>query len=229
MITFLAVLAGFVLPLAIHSPEYESLHDAGRPDIATKLRFRAGTLSLGVLLIAVAAATFGSTQFSIDPRLGTIFALSRQGVFERGWVFEFLTSNFIHINLFHLVSNLFVLMLLSAYEWRVGIHRYIAVFLLAAVASSMIDLLLMLLMRDDSVSMGASAGIFGLASAYFLDYRDVSRKDWIVGISAVLVLVGFYSFLGNVNEDKIGGTVNWTAHMSGALVGGVYVRVFDRE
>lgn len=224
MITFLVTMGVFVLPLAVHSPESESLHDVARVGLAQRLRSRAGTLSLGLLLIAIAAATFGANQLSIDPRLEAIFALSRYGIFERGWVFQFVTGNFIHINLLHLVANLSVLMVLSAYEWRVGIRRYMNVFLVAAIMSSLIDIFFM---NENTITMGASAGICGLAAAYFLDYQDLSRKDWIVGILFVLVLVGAYSFRGNVSEGKIGGAVNWFAHLSGALIGGVYVRMFQ--
>jgi membrane associated rhomboid family serine protease len=217
-------MAAFVLPLAIHSPESESLHDVTRPSLAQKLRSRFGTLLLGTLLIALAAITFGANQLSIDPKLAALFGLSRYGVFERGWVFQLVTGNLIHINLFHLIANLSVLMLLSAYEWRVGIRRYMGVFLIAAIMSSVIDLFLM---NENTVSMGASAGICGLAAAYFVDHRDTSRKEWVIGILSVLALVGVYSFLGNVDAGKAGYTVNWIAHVSGALVGGSYVRVFQ--
>jgi membrane associated rhomboid family serine protease len=225
--TLLVALAAFVLPLVLHAPQSESLRDAMRPELAQRLRSRIGTLSLGFLLIGFAAFTFRGNALSIEPRFAEILALSRYGIFEKGWVFQLLTNGFVHINFFHLASNLLVLMLLSAYEWRVGVRRYLAVFLVGTVGSSVIDLAFM---PADTLSMGASAGICALAAAYFLDHEDISRKDWAIGVLFVLALVGAYSFVGVHDSDLDGGAVNWTAHMSGAALGAIYVRMLrDRR
>lgn len=221
MITLLALSAGFVLPLALHSPEPESLRSAARPSLAQRLRGRAGTLLLGLALIALAAVTFAEGSMTIDPELEARFALSRSGVIEEGRFLQLVTSNFLHVNLLHLVSNLAVLMLLSVYEWRVGALRYLSVFAVAAIGSSVIELPFM---QNGTVALGASAGICGLAAAYFLDYRDLLRKEWTIGIVAVLALVALYSFTGQHETPTI--SVDWMSHLAGALVGGVYVRLF---
>lgn len=221
MIALVAVSAGFLLPLALHSPESESLRSATRLDLVQRLRRRAGTLLLGLVLLALAAVTFVKDGLVIDRSFEAVFALSRSGVFEEGRLFQLVTSNFLHVNLLHLVSNLGVLMLLSVYEWRVGAVRYLSVFAVAAIGSSVIELPLM---QDDTVALGASAGICGLAAAYFLDYPDLSRKEWMAGIATVLGLVALYSFAGQYETSGI--TIDWQSHLAGALVGGVYVRFF---
>lgn len=220
MITLLAISAAFVLPLALHSPESESLRSAARPTPVQRLRGRAGTLLLGLALIALAAITFAEGSLAIDPELEARFALSRSGVFEEGRFLQTVTNNFLHFNLFHLVSNVALLMLLSVYEWRVGARRYLSVFALSALGSSLLELPFM---QDGTAAMGASAGICGLAAGFFLDYRDLSSKEWTIGIVFVLGLVALYSFTGQHETSTM--TVDWMSHLAGALVGGVYVRL----
>jgi rhomboid protease GluP len=222
MMVLILLLLAFALPLICYSPEPENLRETKRPDIKERLTRRCGTLLLGTVLIAIAACTFDLNQLKITPSSEALLALSRHGVFDDGRAYQIVTSNFVHINLLHLISNLSLLMLLSLYEWRVGIARFFAVFFFAAIVSSLIDLVAF---PAQAVFLGASGGICGLAAAYFVDHENVSRKEWGIGIAMMLLLVALYSFIGKDDEAKLGASINWLAHLSGALAGGIYVRL----
>ncbi len=225
MTTLCAILACFVIPLAFYSPQPESLREVNPQSLGERLRSRAGTLGLGILLIAIAAATFDPLTLETTPKLKVAFGLSHWGVFEMGWIYQILTGNFLHADLAHLVSNLFILMLLSAYESRVGFMRYILVFHVSAIGSSIAEAILI---PPTLISIGASGGICGLVAGYFLDFPEVPSKDWIGGVMAVLILVAFFSLTGKSNERELGVTVDWLGHFLGAVCGCMFVRRFPR-
>lgn len=219
MIVFVAITLAFALPLVLYAPQPESLHLVPQTGIKRKVRSCAGTLTLGLLLIFIAAALFDES-FALNPEFIPLYSLSRRGIFENGFVFQLLTANLLHIDLFHLVTNLSVLVLLSAYERRVGWRRFTAVFWISAVISSATDLMLP---QRQGQFMGASGGLCGLAAGYFLDYSDLSLPDWIKGLLIVLFIVGFYSYLGPVIKDDWTGEIDHGAHFAGVCAGAAYI------
>lgn len=196
------------------APESENLRTR-----ASRIR---GTLILGCGLIAVAMLSFDGSGLHITPRWEAALGESQGLTVRHGWVFQLLTSNFAHFNLDHLLGNLFALGLLSAYERRVGWRRHIVVFTAAAIFSSILDLLVL---PENSISMGASAGICGLAAAYYLDEDNLTLRVWIYGAVFVLFFVVLLSLLPAVGHDDTAGHVNWIAHILGAISGAIYVRI----
>jgi len=223
MIVFLIITMGFALPLALYAPQPRSLRETRRPNLKTRIRSCAGTLTLGAVLIFTAAALFDA-NFTLDPDFIALWGLSRQGIFEHGLVFQILTANLLHMDLLHLVGNLSILILLSAYERRVGWRRFSAVFLVAAVFSSAGDLLWI---QPQTMALGASGGLCGLAAAYFLDYPNLTRSDWIKGLLLVLIIVGLYSIYSPAIKGVMDFKIDTAAHITGACTGAVYVRLFQ--
>lgn len=219
MIVFIIIAIGFSLPLALYAPDPESLREVRKIDLQSRIRSCAGTLTLGLVLILAAAFLFDE-NYAIDSDVIALFALSRQGIFENGLVFQFLTANLLHINLFHLVANLSALALLSAYERRVGWHRFAVVFLVAAVISSIADLLWL---DPQTASMGASGGLCGLAAAYFMDYPDLTISHWVQGLLLVLFIVGVYSYFGAGVKGVVVEYIDPVAHIVGASAAAAYV------
>ncbi len=221
MIVFIVIAMAFVLPLALYAPQPKSLRKTGRPNLRNRLRSCAGTLTLGFILLFTAAALFDE-NFVIDPDFMALWGLSRQGILEHGLVFQVLTANLLHMDLLHLVGNLSILMLLSAYERRVGWRRFGAVFLVAAALSSAGDLLWI---QPQTVALGASGGLCGLAAAYFLDYPDLTRSEWTKGLLFTLFIVGVYSFFSPAIKGVLDLKVDTAAHIAGAFTGAVYVHL----
>ena len=219
MIVFIVIAICYALPLALYSPEPESLAITRKSSLKSRIRYAAATLGMGLGLILVAAVTFDQSH-QIDPNIMVVLALSRQGVFEWGFVFQLFTCNFLHINMLHLVGNLSVLLFMSAYERRAGWRRFTAVFIASATIASMGGLLWM---PPHTASMGASAGICGLAAAYFLDHGELTLARWIKGVPLVLFIVGLYHFLGPTREGLMGLEIDPGAHLLGAFAGAAFV------
>jgi rhomboid protease GluP len=219
------VAAAFILPLVFYSPEPDSLRDVVAETAFERIGSVIGTLAIGIALIVIAAVTFDAHGFGITPRMEQIVGLNPNSVIKQGRYYQVLTSALVHINVIHLVGNLLTLALLSVYERRVGYRRFVAVFVVAALISSLTDLILL---PDGVVSMGASGGICGLAAGYFLDHEEVTKTDWVKGLAVVLILVAIYSFAAMITTEKQVGSVNWVAHLWGALGGALYIRVFTR-
>lgn len=226
MVLISLIAAAFVLPLLLHAPQPESLREINTDSALQRIGSIIGTLAIGIVLIAMAAATFDAYGYSITPRMERLVGLSPNGVIKQGRYYQLLTSTLVHVNVVHLVSNLLTLALLSVYERHVGYKRFIIVFAVAALISSLVDLLLL---PNDAISMGASGGICGLAAGFFLDHDEVTRADWLKGLVGVLTLVAIYSFAAAIATDGEAAKVNWVAHVWGAVGGALYIRLFGRR
>ena len=222
MIIFIFISFAFGLPLALYAPDPESLRGGVKPSLGWRIRSAWGTLAIGWILIAIAAATLDG-NYKIDSSFVSRFALSRYGIAEQGRIFQFLTANLLHVDLFHLVTNLTALLLLSAYERRVGWRRFFTIFLVAAILSSAGDLLLF---APEAAIMGASTGMCGLAAAYFLDHPEFSRSATVDGLLLVLFMIGIYSFAWPVERETVTGSIALSAHLLGASLGAAYAFFF---
>jgi membrane associated rhomboid family serine protease len=181
----------------------------------------AATLSIGIALIATAAMTFNPNGYDLAPQMQRLLALNPTDVIQHGRYYQLFSSALVHLNIVHLAGNLLLLALLSVYERRVGHARFIIVFIVSALVSSLIDLALL---PAGAVSMGASGGICGLAAGFFLDHDEVTKADWVKGLAGVLMLVTFYSFAASASSDHGVVQMNWAAHIWGAMGGAFYIR-----
>ena len=222
MIIFIIISFAFGLPLALYAPKPESLHGGVKPSLGWRIRSAWGTLAIGGILIAIAAATLDG-NYQIDPSFVSRFALSQYGITEQGRLFQFFTANLLHVDLFHLLTNLTALLLLSAYERRVGWRRFLAIFLAAAILSSAGDLLLF---EPESAILGASTGMCGLAVAYFLDHPRLSRTATVDGLLLVLFIMSLYSFAWPVDRQMATEYVTLAAHLLGGSLGAAYAFFF---
>lgn len=123
-----------------------------------------------------------------------------------GWYWQLLTSIFIHVNIEHLLGNMFFLLIFGLRaEELFGIKNYLLIYFLGGLAGS----LLTLLFGPYMVSAGASGAIFGLFGSCTIYIKRV------VGQSIIGALL-FSFFLLLINS---GGTVNNLAHLGGLVAG----------
>jgi len=123
-----------------------------------------------------------------------------------GWYWQLFTAIFVHVNIMHLLGNMFFLLIfgLRAEEFF-SIKEYLLIYLLSGLAGNMLTLLLPL----TTVSAGASGAIFGLFGACTIYFRRA------VGQSIVSALM-FSFFLLIISA---GLNVNILAHLGGLVVG----------
>jgi membrane associated rhomboid family serine protease len=177
-----------------------------------------GSLALGFSLILIYYRTSeGRWQESSEATL-RLFGLWKGPEFH---CFQFLTSNFIHANLNHLLNNLVYLGLLSGYERRKGTGWFFLVFLFSGLFSA---ILFYPFVPSNAVCYGASEGLYGLAAAYLTDFEQLFFKEWIAKSLMALALAGFYTFTQGMIEKNI--SINHAGHLLGAVGGILVCRAF---
>lgn len=133
-------------------------------------------------------------------------------VITQGWYWQLFTATFVHVNLPHLILNMFFLLIfgLRAEGFFKGTE-----FLFIYLASGFVGNLLTLLLPLLTVSAGASGAIFGIFGASVI----YIRKAFGMPVSNALI----YSFLFLMLSAS--GGVNLFAHLGG-LVAGLVIGYF---
>jgi len=208
------------------------------------------TLGLVLLNIAVFLVECAFARHPSDLRPGesdvvffnTYLALSLNGLLH-GYVWQLLTYQFMHATFWHILFNCWAIYVFGrVVEEMLGARNFIFITLSSGVVGGVFQVLSSLLWPQlfgggDSVTIGASAGAFGLVAAFatlfpervltmllFLIIPIRMRAKTLLIFSAVLALGGilfpeFFNFIS-------GGNIANAAHLGGMLTGLVYVLVF---
>ena len=179
-----------------------------------------GRLSRVVELLALApTGTCGSTSTpnqyypGIDDAAVCVGATSGDGVWQAGvadgaW-WQLLSSAFTHVEIWHVAMNMFALFIFGpALEGIIGRVRFLAVYLVSGVASSVVVLYLA---SPDSSTVGASGALFGLLGALLVVAKKARlNSQWLMQnlvVAVVITVVGWR-------------LISWQGHLGG-FIGGV--------
>ncbi|MCI0540328.1 MAG: rhomboid family intramembrane serine protease [Verrucomicrobiales bacterium] len=161
-----------------------------------------------------------------------LFALSVEGL-KHGFIWQFLTFQFLHGGIWHLVFNLLAIYFFGrAVEDVLGRKRFLTVYLGTGVVGGVFQITLALLAPTyfDRPVVGASAGAFGLIAAFATMFPEQiltllllfiipisMRARTLVWISLGIAVAGIIipNLFGNVAEG---------AHLGGLLAGIAYVK-----
>lgn len=123
-----------------------------------------------------------------------------------GGYWQLFTAMFVHVNMVHLLGNMFFLLIFGLRaEELFAIREYLLVYFLSGLAGN----LLTLLFDPAMVSAGASGAIFGLFGACTIYIRRA------IGQSIIGALL--YSFF--LLMISAGRNVNYLAHLGGLVIG----------
>ena len=156
-----------------------------------------------------------------------------------GQVWQFVTYMFLHGDEVHIFLNLFVLLIFGiTVEKALGTRKYLTLFFLAGIGSSLIFLSITfvlsspadLLLNMNIPMLGASGAIFGVMAVYGFLYP----RNWIImfpgipmpAIAAVFVFAGLEIFYGLTGSEP--GIANW-GHLGGIIVGIAFVLVLKHK
>jgi membrane associated rhomboid family serine protease len=143
----------------------------------------------------------GLTQFMID------FGLYGPFVSEGEW-YRLITSGFLHAGLIHLGFNMFLLFFLGRLlEPALGTPRFLVLYFASLLAGSFGALLV----EPETVTVGASGAVYGLAGATFIIARGRGMEALAGQIGFLIVFNLIFSFV--VPRISVGGHI-------GGLVGG---------
>jgi membrane associated rhomboid family serine protease len=165
------------------------------------------------VLVAANAALFvfglSNREFELD-FANNAFIIARSGEYYR-----MLTSAFLHGSLFHIAFNMVLLYVFgSQVETGLGIPRFVALYLLAAVGGSAASLWFSPVV---AFSIGASGAVFGLLGAYFVMARSKGQDT-----SQVVGLIVINLFIGLIVPQ-----IDNAAHIGGLVTGAAVASIYE--
>lgn len=126
-----------------------------------------------------------------------------------------ITSAFIHSGIMHVMFNGYSLWVLgNLIERVIGPARFLLVFTMSVIAGC----LAVVVLSPESLTVGASAGIFGLFSALFLINRGFGGNN-----VSLLAIIGLNLAIGFIVPG-----IAWEAHIGG-LIGGLVTTLVLRR
>jgi len=151
---------------------------------------------------SVAGENFLNTGTNMLLQYGQVNALVFQGDYWR-----LFTSMFIHADIAHIVGNMLFLLIFGVRgEEMFSLPEYLSIYFLGGLTGNLISLLLLPL---DTISVGASGAIFSMFGAAIIYARHSVRQS-IIG---AMIYVFFMLFLSS------GAGVNNFAHIGGLVAG----------
>ncbi len=191
-------------------------------------------MKITLALIGICIAVFVLQNF-LGAAFTNLFVLNPKLAFS-GYIWQFITYMFLHADPVHLFLNMIGLFIFGfTVENTLGRNRYIGLFIISGIVSSLFFLLINQLTIPDYMSsggfvegslLGASGAVFGVMAAYGLLYP----KNWIImfpgipmpAIVAVFFFAGIEIFFGVTRLQ--GNIANW-GHLGG-LLSGVLITYF---
>jgi membrane associated rhomboid family serine protease len=174
---------------------------AGPPGLATKIIVG---LNVAVFLMALAWGDRFVTDLDLVGYFSTPWG--SEGVADGEW-YRMLTSAFLHDRFWHIGLNMLALWFLGPpLEAALGRTRYVALYLISALAGST---LAYLLTPADQGSLGASGAIYGLFGATAVLMRRLNYD-----MRPILVLLVI-----NLALSFTWSNISWQAHIGGLIAG----------
>jgi rhomboid protease GluP len=162
-------------------------------------------LSVNILVYigtSIVGKNFLETDFIVLLKIGQY----NQAVLFQGWYWQLLTSMFVHVNLPHLIMNMFFLFILGyRSEEFFQVTEYLSIYLASGLAGNLLTLLLPI----ETVSAGASGAIFGIFGASVIYMRKALGQSIFASL-----IYSFMFLLLSVSEG-----VNLFAHLGGLVTG----------
>ncbi|MGB9728740.1 MAG: rhomboid family intramembrane serine protease [Thermoprotei archaeon] len=163
------------------------------------IRLQSATLTLIIINVIV------FIPISINDTILVLLAQNNLLVKE-GFVWQLITSMFVHFGIFHLLFNMFALYYFGGViEYAYGKSRFLIIYFISGIAGNIATYFLL---PYNVLSGGASGAIFGLLGAYVILSRNVG------GLGAALV----YALWVFLASSIIPG-VNIVAHLIGLISG----------
>lgn len=191
--------------------------------------------SATVVLLIVNAGAF-ILQLTVLPHVihESYLALSLEGL-RRGYVWQLLTFQFLHAGWLHLILNCWALYMFGRdVEWTLGKARFITLYFSSGVVGGLFQEFVALIWPHyfGSAVVGASAGIFGVVSAFAMLFPErplmllilfviplKMRAKYLLLINLLLTALGL-----SFPKSFFGGNVAHAAHLGGILTGLAFIR-----
>lgn len=188
--------------------------------------------SASVALMVVLAVAFGLQcvndvygQSLVEHRL----ALTPEAL-THGYVWQFLTFQFFHVSLWHLLGNLMGLWYFGRFVENVlGWRRFLVAYFGAGMLGGLLQCVLMVLFPQHfgTFVFGASAGVMGIFAIFArLEAHSIVRLNFILPIrtDVLLWITAAISLFFTLVPSQRGGSAAHAAHLGGLLAGLAWVK-----
>ncbi len=164
----------------------------------------------------------------------TYFGLIPEAV-THGFVWQLVTYSFLHGGLWHVLMNMLTLWMFGSQEeqdW--GSRRFLEYYLFCVVGAALVTIGVAYIgwgMTPETLTVGASGGIYGLLLAFGMLYgdRQLFLFPFPVAIKAkYLVAILIFIVLISAFQPSQGGVANF-AHLGGLLFGFLYLKLLPRR
>lgn len=200
-------------------------------DVSAKPRWPA-TMAILVLNVVVFVIQFGADRFFPGYPFDDNFALSLNGI-KSGYVWQLLTYQFMHASFLHIFLNCWAIFVFGReVEIYLGKARMLALYFSSGIAGGLLQILGTWLLPDHfggGAVVGASAGAFGLVTAYAVLFPNrvlilllffvlpvKMRARTLLWLSIAMAVAGVIVPFGNIAH---------AAHLGGILSGYVFSRL----
>lgn len=196
-------------------------------------------LSLTIWLVIVNAAAFVLQElaYRAAPRFPTdaIFALSVDGL-TRGFLWQFLTFQFMHGGLLHLLLNCWVIYMFGRdVEATLGRWGFLLLYFGSGVIGGLFQMFAAVLLpaQFGGAVVGASAGAFGLVAAFAMMYPNRPLTLLLFFVLPITMLAKYLLLISGLlalfGVLFPGDSVAHAAHLGGMISGIAFIRWITRR
>ncbi len=210
-----AASVGFQCPDDVRAGQQGSR--AARTTFGGRLSTDTSRLTIGLVALNVLVYLGQLARPDLVVRFGNL-ALAQDagsliGVAEGQW-YRLLTAAFLHASWFHLLTNMFALIMVGPQlEAALGRTRFLTLYVMSAVGGSTLSFLVS---SPSQLGVGASGAIFGLFGAFYVVLKRTGGET-----SQVLVLIGI-----NLVITFAVPIIDWRAHIGGLVTGAAVAAVY---
>ncbi|MBI4524356.1 MAG: rhomboid family intramembrane serine protease [Deltaproteobacteria bacterium] len=188
------------------------------------LVFGAGTVTAAVKALIIANVAVFLLQAVTDHSFVIIFGLVPDLVWEKLYIWQILTYQFLHGGIVHLLFNMLALWMFGCdLERRWGSSFFLKYYTVCVAGGALFNVLFL---PDQTVpSIGASAGVYGILLAYGLLYPDRVVYFYFLfplKMKHFVIIIGAISLYSSVTATQSG--IAHLAHLGGMAVGYFYLR-----
>ena len=145
-------------------------------------------------------------------------------IFEKQW-YRFLTSMFLHSDVYHLSGNMIYLYALGdIVERELGHLKYALLYIFSGLTGNALSLLFSVMTNDLTPSLGASGAIFGLNGALLWIIIRKRGRHMEITLPKIIFLIAYSLYNGFISTN-----VNNVAHLGGLIGGFVLAILLYRE
>uniref|UniRef100_A0A6C0LWZ3 Peptidase S54 rhomboid domain-containing protein n=1 Tax=viral metagenome TaxID=1070528 RepID=A0A6C0LWZ3_9ZZZZ len=126
-------------------------------------------------------------------------------------------GNFVHVDIYHLLSNIYALYALSRVEVSIGYSKFIALVIFLLIFNTIIETVMYKIFKNLHCSIGFSGVLFGIAAWELVTSQDF---DWVLITSLIVMVLG--PTINNPNASFMGHLVGAISGIIGGLLWGKF-------